>query len=148
MGILSELTMLVVWRDMIGIIGDLMPIRIETESPFLRIVAEGQITGADLVDLLGRVEHLEKGLQRIPDRVLDLSGVALDTNFRAMLELASRRVSRVFPNSFRSAIVAPTPATMGFARMFQTLNTNPQIELRIFDTRESAEAWLTNPSSP
>jgi len=119
-----------------------MPFRIETESPFLRIVAEGRLTGADLADLLGEVERLEQGLQRIPDRVLDLSAVSVDTNFRAMLELASRRVSRVFPNSFRAAIVAPTPAVMGFARMFQTLNTNPQIELRIFDTRESAEAWL------
>ena len=123
-----------------------MPFRIETQSPFLRIVAEGRLTGADLVDLLSEVEHLEGELQRIPDRVLDLSSVAIDTNFRAMLELASRRVSRIFPNSFRSAIVAPTPATMGFARMFQTLNTNPQIELRIFDTRESAEAWLMGQS--
>jgi hypothetical protein len=31
--------------------------------------------------------------------------------------------------------------------MFQTLNTNPQIELRIFDTRKSAEAWLLKNSS-
>jgi hypothetical protein len=127
---------------MIGRIGDLMPIRIETEAPFFRILMEGRITGADLFDAAGEVERLENGLQRIPDRVIDLSAVALDTNFAAVLELASRRVSRVFPNSFRSAIVAPTPAVMGFARMFQTLNTNPQIELRIFDSRESAEAWL------
>ena len=120
----------------------IMPFRIETKSPFLRIVAEGRITGADLADLLGEVEHVEEGLQRIPDRVIDFSAVALDTNFRTMLELASRRVSRVFPNSFRSAIVAPTPATMGFARMFQTLNDNPQIVVAIFGDDESALQWL------
>jgi hypothetical protein len=109
---------------MIGIIGDLMPIRIETESPFLRIVAEGQITGADLVDLLGRVEHLGEGTPaNTGSKCSDLSGVALDTNFRAMLRAGVEARVRVFPNSFRSAIVAPTPATMGFARMFQTLNT-------------------------
>ena len=117
-----------------------MPFRIETDAPFFRIVMEGRITSADLLALLSEVDRLEAGLERIPDRMLDLSGVALDTNFGAMLGLASRRVARVFPNHFRSAIVAPTPAILGFARMFQTLNTNPQIELRIFETRVSAEA--------
>jgi hypothetical protein len=131
---------------MIGRVGDLMPIRIETDAPFLRILMEGHITGADLLDAVNDLERLERGLPRVPDRIVDMSAIELETNFGNVMELAARRNAQVFPNPFRSAVVAPTPKLLGFSRMFQTLNTNPQIELRIFDTRDSAEAWLMGQS--
>jgi len=46
-------------------------------------------------------------------------------------------------NYIKSAIVANNPSQFGFARMFQTLNDNPQIEIRIFPAAESAMEWLT-----
>jgi hypothetical protein len=35
--------------------------------------------------------------------------------------------------------VATLPVQVGFARMFETLNTNPQIQIQIFATVEAAE---------
>jgi hypothetical protein len=42
----------------------------------------------------------------------------------------------------RTALVAVTPVQLGIARMFQTLNDHPLIELRVFSDREAAVAWL------
>jgi hypothetical protein len=38
--------------------------------------------------------------------------------------------------------VALTQVQYGFARMFQTLNDNPRIEIEIFGDCESAQRWL------
>jgi hypothetical protein len=45
----------------------------------------------------------------------------------------------------KSAIVAPMPVQVGFARMFQILNDHPQIEVQLFATLAEAEAWLVSP---
>jgi len=58
--------------------------------------------------------------------------------------LAERRRTVALQHPIRSAIVAPTPVSFGFARMFQTLNDHPQIAISIFSTVEAAEAWLVS----
>jgi len=44
--------------------------------------------------------------------------------------------------------VASKPAQFGYARMYQTLNENPNIELELFINREKAMAWLALVGKP
>jgi hypothetical protein len=45
-------------------------------------------------------------------------------------------------NPVKTAIVAPKPVHVGFARMFQILTDHPQIIVEVFATVVAAEAWL------
>jgi len=82
----------------------------------------------------------------VRSRISDLRpAVRLDIDFNGVAALAAERVRRSFPNSFKSAIIAPDPARFGFARMFQTLNDNPQITLAIFRDEPEALAWIMAP---
>jgi hypothetical protein len=42
----------------------------------------------------------------------------------------------------RSALIALQPVHFGFARMFQMLNDNPRIQIRIFPNLDDAVLWL------
>jgi hypothetical protein len=57
-----------------------------------------------------------------------------------MLTYIERRRTQRFANSIKSAVVASRPVQVGFARMYQTLNTNPQVEIQIFAALAEAEA--------
>ena len=59
-----------------------------------------------------------------------------------MFALALKRAQRPIPSPIRSALVASKPVQFGFARMFQMLNDNPRIQIRIFSGLEEAEQWL------
>lgn len=120
-----------------------MPFQIQFDAPILRITFSGIVTKADFTGLLSEVRRLEADFERVPDRLADLSGVTeWESRFQTTYDVASLRRAEAFPNKFRSAIVAPTPVTFGIARMFQTLNDNPQIEIQVFNTRAEAEEWL------
>jgi hypothetical protein len=56
--------------------------------------------------------------------------------------LAVKRGERAVPAPIRSALVANRPVQFGFARMFEMLNDNPRIQIRIFGNLEEAQRWL------
>jgi hypothetical protein len=56
--------------------------------------------------------------------------------------VAMKRTQRQIPSPIRSAIVAAKPVHYGFARMFQMLNDNPRVLIRIFGTLPEAQQWL------
>lgn len=92
------------------------------------------------------VKEIERRLVRIPDRMVDMSGVvATGLAFTLAMEVARHRRVQVFPNAFRSAILAPTHDIIGFARIFQVLSNNPQIDVKLFTTLADAEEWLGVP---
>jgi hypothetical protein len=66
----------------------------------------------------------------------------LDLDFPKMEAVASRRRKAPLKNKVKSAIVAPRLDQFGFARMFATLNDNPNIEIQIFNDRDRALEWL------
>ena len=49
---------------------------------------------------------------------------------------------RAINEPIRSALVASKPVQFGFARMFQMLNDNPRVQIRIFGSLEEAHQWL------
>ncbi|HEY1171390.1 MAG TPA: hypothetical protein VGH19_08490 [Verrucomicrobiae bacterium] len=120
-----------------------MPFSITEEPGHFFVKLFGVLTARDLGDFGAAAWELEKAQATVLPRVTDLSEVEnLTVDFSAVWQLAENRRSRTFPNSFKSAIVAPKDHLLGYARMFQTLNDHPQITIRIFRDMASAREWI------
>ncbi|MDB6024797.1 MAG: hypothetical protein JWM68_1020 [Verrucomicrobiales bacterium] len=120
-----------------------MPYEIDIAGPIWRVTYTGTLTSNELVKLFEESYRLEHDLQVVPSRICDLSRVQdIHLNFQDMLGVANRRREARFPNAFKSALIAANPVQFGFARMFQTLNDNPQISIKIFSTVEEGVAWI------
>ena len=120
-----------------------MPFDIRDEGSFYFIRLSGVMDPADLKAVTGEIERLEDAGPP-KDRVTDFTGVErIDVGFEEVFALALRRAQRTVTAPIRSALVAKRPVHFGFARMFQMLNDNPQIQIRIFGTAEEAVQWLS-----
>ena len=123
-----------------------MPYDIAFDGKLIRVAMLGLVTKEELFTFIAALAALEETLEPVPDRIVDLTRVVdRQADFDAVFAIGGVRERKAFPNSFRSAFVAPSPMSYGFARMFQTLNTNPQIDLQIFRTLAEAESWLAAP---
>lgn len=120
-----------------------MSLEIHHEAGLVRVVLKGRLTEEDLSVLANESEEMEQRGGLSLNRLTDGSAVSeIAITFNQMQMFASRRRVAILKNKVRSAIVAPGPLRYGFARMFQTLNDNPQIEISIFGDIETARRWL------
>ena len=119
-----------------------MPFEISDEGNFHSARLFGVLDRADLNAVMNEVQRLEDaGVMR--DRLTDLTALErIDVGFEEVFALAMKRAERTVPAPIRSALVANRPVQFGFARMFQMLNDNPRIQIRIFGNREEAQQWL------
>ena len=119
-----------------------MPFEISDEGNFHSARLFGVLDRADLDALIEEVERLEdQGL--LADRLTDLTALdRIDVGFEEVFALAMKRGERKVLTPIRSALVANRPVQFGFARMFQMLNDNPRIQIRIFGNLEEAQRWL------
>jgi hypothetical protein len=119
-----------------------MPFEISDEGKFHSIRLLGVLDSADLDAVMLEVQRLEdQGL--MADRLTDLTTLdRIDVGFEEVFALAVKRGERKVPAPIRSALVANRPVQFGFARMFQMLNDNPRIQIRIFGNLEEARRWL------
>jgi hypothetical protein len=125
-----------------------MPYTITVENNVIRTVLTGRITPRDLADLAAESKNYEYDVAVIPHRITDMTKVEeLAIHYPDISALAATRGQLLFPNSFKSAIIACSIIHLGYARMFQTLNRNPQILVRIFPDEASALEWIAS-SSP
>ena len=123
-----------------------MPYKITVENKVLCIALSGRITGLDLDGLGAEMKNYEQNVDVIPHRITDMTGIVeLAVNYPEVSTLAEKRRELHFPNRFKSAIVAANRQHVGYARMFQTLNDNPQIAIRIFPDEASASEWIASP---
>jgi hypothetical protein len=77
------------------------------------------------------------------NRILDLTALdAIDAGFADVEAVAKRRRELKLATPIRSAMIAVRPIQVGYARMFQTLNDNPKIEMRIVQTMDEALLWI------
>lgn len=116
--------------------------------PFMKgpllVVDLGEVfTAADLRQLIGELERIERELDVTPNRVIDMRRITQATvDFQELYSLAQRRRQIVPRNPIRTAGVATSPVAIGYARMFQTLMANhPLVTVQIFDNFEDAERW-------
>lgn len=120
-----------------------MPYHVALDGHYVRVWFTGVLTGRDLREVADELREHERGLGVVPDRLVDMSDMLATSGTFNLAILASRvRAVQRFPNTFRSALVSPRTEVAAFARIFRTLNRNPQIEVRVFETVAAAAAWL------
>ena len=101
------------------------------------------LTSTHLMEASDYLLELDKKLAITPHRLTDTSAVTeVALQFIELERFANRRRQATLKNPIKSAIVAPKPLHQGFARMFKTLNDNPQITIRVFPDTASAWDWL------
>lgn len=114
----------------------------------LHMKLSGVVDRNDLVALFEQTKALERDVAVIPNRILDSSEVtSFDRGYLDFVDLIAARTKQIFPNCFRTALVAPSPLQYGCARMFQTMNNNPQIDIQIFQTETEALVWVREAAS-
>ena len=119
-----------------------MPVEMSAGADYIMARFFGAVSPADLQALADQTHTIEARHQ-VPNRLTDLTAVErFEFDFTAVSALADRRRAVRFQAPIRSAIIAVAPVAIGFSRMFQTLNDNPQIEIRIVSSREEAEVWF------
>lgn len=124
-----------------------MSFTVGMDVDIVRVSMYGILTKQDLADLLAAADAIERGHERVPPRLTDLRGVTeFQISFGQVSGLAAARTATRFPNAFRSAILVSSPAQMGMANMYRTLNDNPQITLEVFEEETAALAWLRAPA--
>ena len=113
------------------------------EPGVLKIVFSGTFTNADISLSVTELGEVERASEVVPHRTLDLRLVdRLEIDFAGVFAAAETRRRAMVKNPVKSAIIASDIVQFGFARMFQTLNDNPQVVLAIFGDEDSALAWL------
>jgi hypothetical protein len=119
-----------------------MSLELVDEPDLIRVRLFGVLIDQDLRDIVAAAMDLER-TPPIPPRITDMTGVTdLQVAYPDILRLAEQRRALRFPNDFKSAIMVSGTAQMGMARMFQTLNDNPQITIGIFTDAAQALAWV------
>jgi hypothetical protein len=119
-----------------------MPFEIRDEGGFHSARLFGVLDRDDLDAVTAEVERLEDA-GTLQDRITDLTGLdRIDVGFEEVFALAHKRALRPIRSPIRSALVACKPVQFGFARMFQMLNDNPLIQIRIFGSLQEAQQWL------
>ena len=116
---------------------------IQTEGNRVRVRFHGPISCEDFRNSCRELEEIEAVSDVTPDRLFDLSHA--DTalcNFEVLDALAERRRATQLKNPIKSAIYAPTDLQFEYSQMFQRLNDNPKIEVRVFRHALAAEKWL------
>ena len=124
-----------------------MPFEIEEHDDCLVLRLLGVLTSEDVLRAAAEVQRLEEGPLKAKNRITDLTSLEdFEIGFAEVWKVAQRRSQLTFAAPIKSAIIARRPIHVGFARMFQTLLDNPQIEVRIVDSLEEARNWFASSS--
>ena len=119
-----------------------MPFEIRDEGKYYYARLSGFLDRAELNAVTQEVERLEDA-GVITDWITDLTLLdRIDVGFEEVFAVAQRRAQRKVVAPIKSALVANRPVQFGFARMFQMLNDNPRIHIRIFGNLQEAQQWL------
>jgi hypothetical protein len=123
--------------------GILVPIVIRRNGSLLEVIFSGKITTTDLLQGAREMAEIEAREPVTPARLNDLSEVTeFEVNFASVQQFADAREKSPLKNATRSAIIAPGTLQFGFARMYQTIQANPQLDVQVFRSRGDALAWL------
>lgn len=109
----------------------------------------GTVNSTEIREVAEATRKIEEELPTSPNRIVDLSLVdEFHLDFGAVEQIAKLRRSAPLKNKVKSAIVASKPAQFGYARMYQMLNENPNVNLELFTDREKGLAWIASDAKP
>src|SRR5688500_5223442 len=122
-----------------------MPFELTTPGAVLFARVFGVFTARDLKRLATEAEIAEATHPVSLDRITDLTAVErFEVGFREIYDFAIRRSVQRFSRVVKSAIVVQEPVQLGIARVYEALNENPQIQIRILQSVTEANAWLAD----
>jgi hypothetical protein len=120
-----------------------MPITNEYRGEFIVTRMTGLVALPELLAHAEEIAGIESSLPVTPYRIAHLaSDLVGELSFVELHAFAAKRGQARLKNPVKSAVVAEGAAQYGFARMFQTLNNNPDIRVEIFQAEAPALAWL------
>ena len=120
-----------------------MPYTITPTEGFVHIAWHGVITVQDLIQIAPDLAQIGQRLGRVPSVLHTFDGVEeIDMEPLIAYRQSLRRNDMRLPNRTKVASVASSPTVFAYARIMEELNRNPKIEMRVFDEREPAVAWL------
>lgn len=123
-----------------------MAVEFDKRDGVLHLNIFGTLTDLDLHAIAEWTEQAERETPTVPSRIVDMTQVErMEVGFQEIWSLAHRRMDVSLANAVRTAIVTQTPVQRGMARMFQTLNSHPQISIQLFEGIDAAERWLRDP---
>jgi hypothetical protein len=120
-----------------------MPLAIKYSEKLIEIRMHGRLTVEELFTASKEIAQAEAGMPVALHRLTDASEVTATTiTFADVEAFAAKRRAAPMKNPVRSAIVAGNDLQFGLARMFQALNDNPRISIKVFRDMAGARAWL------
>jgi hypothetical protein len=120
-----------------------MPVTHRIEERLVTIELQGGLSMAELLQAVQDLQALEASLDPTPDRLILVDAITtFEFNFDRMETLGEMRRKVVIRNPVRSAIVAGNDLQYGMARMFQSLNSHPNITVEVFRQESQARLWL------
>src|SRR5258708_4473347 len=123
-----------------------MPFELTTPGATLFARVFGVFTAPELNHLATEAEIAEACYPVSLDRITDLTAVEdFEVGFREIYYFAIRRSAQRFSRVVKSAIVVQEPVQFGIARVYETLNENPQIQIRILRSLADAREWFADP---
>ena len=122
-----------------------MPFELTTPGGILFARVYGVFTAPELNHLATEAEIAEISCPIALDRITDLTAVQrFEVGFREIYYFAIRRSTQRFSRVVKSAIVVQEPVQFGIARMYDALNENPQIKIRIVRSVSEAKEWFAD----
>lgn len=122
-----------------------MPFQTTRNGDMVRVDFTGVVSGEDLrrlgVELAALDERAEGTLYRLADFSRATSSSFTPDDVRSLSRTRNLRRAAV-PG--RTAIIAPNDADFGDARMFEMLNTRPEVAIQVFRSEADAIRWLTS----
>jgi hypothetical protein len=89
------------------------------------------------------IEIIEREYSVVPNFIVNLNNVnTFNGDYNSVQKLANQRARKTYPNNILEAILVSSDFQMGFARMYQTVNDNPQLTIRIFKDEAKAIKWI------
>ena len=122
-----------------------MPFQLTTPGAILFARAFGVFTASQLDRLADEAEIVEASRLVALDRITDLTAVTrFEVGFREIYYFAVRRSAQRFSRVVKSAIVVQDPVQFGMARIYELLNENPQISVRVLQSVREAQEWFAD----
>lgn len=124
-----------------------MPFELTTSGGILFARVFGVFTAPELNQLATEIEIAEASHPSALDRITDLTAVErFEVGFRDIFFFAIRRSVLRFSRVVKSAIVVQEPVQLGIAHVYETLNENPQIQVRVLRSVIEAKVWFAAPT--
>lgn len=123
-----------------------MPFRISLLPEYVHVEWYGDLLNEDLRAIAAELPKIGQQLRKVPNILHTFDKVdAVKLQFDAM-HAHTRNLSRIaLPNRSKTASYCDRPLVFGVARMMQSLNNNPALQMEVFSSLDEALAWLKKP---